>query len=216
MTKCILFFTITDPKSSKMTLCVYCLTYLNFNNGYLQIPSGVYFSGDFTITAWIYLKSCTHLARIIDFGNGVSDNNVIFGMNDNTSTLIGEIFHNNNKNKLESDFKLDLNQWYFVSFVLIDSTAYIYVNGEKIANGKLHKPINVLRKMNFIGKSNWNKSENVNAILLLLFFDDSIASEFKGKQEIGHNSAAEFDTKFNNIAKLFTKSNKTFSGIRFR
>jgi len=48
------------------------------------------------------------------------------------------------------------------------------------------------------------------------YFDDSIASEFKGKQEIGHNSAAEFDTKFINIAKLFTKSNKTFSGIRFR
>lgn len=135
-----------------------------FNNGYLQIPSGDYFSGDFTITAWIYLKSCTHLAKIIYFGNGVSNDNVIFGMNDNTSTLIGEIFQNNNKNKLESDLKLDLNQWHFVSFVLIDTKAYIYVNGEQIANGKLYIPINILRKSNFIGKSNLNSSENVNAI----------------------------------------------------
>jgi WD40 repeat protein len=135
-----------------------------FNNGYLQIPSGVYFSDDFTITAWIYLKSCTHLAKIIYFGNGVSNDNVIFGINDNTSTLIGEIFQNNNKNKLESDLKLDLNQWHFVSFVLIDTKAYIYVNGEQIANGKLHIPINILRKSNFIGKSNLNSSENINAI----------------------------------------------------
>ena len=135
-----------------------------FNNGYLQIPSGVYFSDDFTITVWIYLKSCTHLAKIIHFGNGVSNNNIIFGMNDNTSTLIGEIFQNNNKNKLESDLKLDLNQWHFVSFVLIDTKAYIYVNGEQIANGDLHIPINILRKSNFIGKSNLNSFENVNAI----------------------------------------------------
>ncbi len=76
---------------------------------------------------------CVVISRIIDFGNGASDNNVIFGMNDNTSTLIGEIFNNNSRDKLESDFKLDLNQWYFVSFVLIDTTVYIYVNGEKIA-----------------------------------------------------------------------------------
>ncbi len=27
-----------------------------FNQGYLQVPTGVYFSGDFTFTAWIYFK----------------------------------------------------------------------------------------------------------------------------------------------------------------
>jgi len=31
-------------------------------------------------------------------------------------------------------------------------------------------------------------------------------SEFKGKLEIGNNSAAEFDAKFINIAELLTKS----------
>jgi hypothetical protein len=186
-----------------------------FNNGYLQIPSGVYFSGDFTITAWIYLKSCTHLARIIHFENGVSDNNVIFGMNDNTSTLIGEIFHNNNKNKLESDFKLDLNQWYFVSFVLIDSTAYIYVNGEKIANGKLHKPINVLRKMNFIGKSNWNKSENVNAI----FDEIKIYKGALSKEEIKLSYDPALNPTTNNTSNTSTTdsitSSTTFNSITF-
>jgi len=36
----------------------------------------------------------------------------------------------------------------------------------------------------------------------------SNSSEFKGKFEIGNNSAAEFDTKFINIAELLTKSYK--------
>jgi len=36
----------------------------------------------------------------------------------------------------------------------------------------------------------------------------SHSSEFKGKLEIGNNSAAEFDTKFIDIAELLTKSYK--------
>jgi len=37
----------------------------------------------------------------------------------------------------------------------------------------------------------------------------SNSSEFKGKLENGNNSAAEFDTKFINIAELLTKSDST-------
>jgi len=37
----------------------------------------------------------------------------------------------------------------------------------------------------------------------------SNSSEFKGKLETGNNPAAEFDTKFVNIAELFTKSYST-------
>jgi hypothetical protein len=48
-----------------------------FNQGYLQAPSGVYFSGDFTVTAWIYLKSYKSSSRLIDFGNGVANNNIL-------------------------------------------------------------------------------------------------------------------------------------------
>ena len=39
-----------------------------FNKGYLQVPEGVYFSGDFTFTAWVYLKSYQPWSRIFDFG----------------------------------------------------------------------------------------------------------------------------------------------------
>jgi hypothetical protein len=45
------------------------------NKGYLQVPAGVYFSGDFTLTAWIYLKSYQSYSRIFDFGNGEGKDN---------------------------------------------------------------------------------------------------------------------------------------------
>jgi len=43
----------------------------------------------------------------------------------------------------------------------------------------------------------------------LISFKYSNSSEFKGKLEIGNNSAAEFDAKFKNIVKLLTKSYKS-------
>ena len=47
-----------------------------FNHGFLQVPPGVYFSGDFTFTVWTYLKSYQSFSRILDFGNSGPKNNV--------------------------------------------------------------------------------------------------------------------------------------------
>ena len=65
-----------------------------FNQGYLQAPPGNYFlSGNFTVTAWIYLKSIQSWSRIIDFGDGEKNDNVIFGWYDNTSRIYAEIHY---------------------------------------------------------------------------------------------------------------------------
>jgi hypothetical protein len=42
-----------------------------------------------------------------------------------------------------------------------------------------------------------------------ILLEYSNSTEFKGKLEIGNNSAAEFDAKFINIAELLTKSYKS-------
>ena len=37
---------------------------------YLSVPPGIYLSGAFTVTVWVYLKSFSpHYARVFDFGN---------------------------------------------------------------------------------------------------------------------------------------------------
>jgi hypothetical protein len=132
-----------------------------FNRGYLQVPAGVYFSGDFTVTAWIYLKSYQYYSRIIDFGNGPNDYTIVLAMIGNTSQIYGKVYSDYIQKSL---LIINLNQWYFISFVLSDTTGYIYVNGNQKANNTLLVPINITRTSNYIGKSNWADQANADAI----------------------------------------------------
>jgi hypothetical protein len=126
-----------------------------FNQGYLQVPAGVYFTGDFTVTAWIYLKSYQSYSRIIDF-----DGYIILGMTSTTSQIFGKIFQNFET----SPPIINLNEWYFISFVLSGTTGYIYVNGKQVITGLLQIPNNIARTNNYIGKSNWASDSNADAI----------------------------------------------------
>jgi hypothetical protein len=135
-----------------------------FNKGYLQVPDGVYFSGDFTFTAWIYLKSYQHFSRFFDFGNGKIDN-AILGINSTTSKIRGNIYNMSvSVSPIITSSVINLNEWYFISFVLSGTTGYIYVNGNQIKNGASKIPNNILRTNNYIGKSNWASHLNADAI----------------------------------------------------
>jgi hypothetical protein len=131
----------------------------------------VYFSGDFTVTAWINLKTSRSWARIFDFGNGQIDN-VFLGMYGTSSQLVGKIYKGSSQSQiLTSSIVINLNEWYFISFVLSDTTGFIYVNGNQAVNGTLNVPNNVTRTTNYIGKSNWATDSNIYA--------DAIYDEFK-------------------------------------
>ena len=85
-----------------------------FNKGYLNVTSGVYFSGDFTFTAWIYLKSYTPF----------------FSLN-------GFTFNGTSQSLIDASSIINLNEWYFISFVLNGTNGYIYVNGNQVGSGTL-------------------------------------------------------------------------------
>jgi hypothetical protein len=137
-----------------------------FNKGYLQVPSGVYFSGDFTVTAWIYLKSYQSNSRIFDFGNGNASDNVLLTMAGKTSQIKGNIYNKTvTSSIITTSSKINLNQWYFISFVLSGRTGYIYVNSSHQAiTGTLFVPKNIQRTSNYIGKSNWGVDPNADVI----------------------------------------------------
>ena len=131
-----------------------------FNRGYLQVPTGVYFSGDFTVTAWIYLKSYQYYSRIIDFGNEPNNDNIILAMIGTTSQIYGRV-----SQYFQTSSIINLNQWYFISFVLSGTTGYIYVNGSQVATKTLLLvPNNITRTSNYIGKSNFENISNADAI----------------------------------------------------
>ena len=43
---------------------------LDGDGDYVQIPASVWFNGDLTIEAWVYVKEYRSWSRLIDFGNG--------------------------------------------------------------------------------------------------------------------------------------------------
>ena len=98
------------------------------NRGYLQVPEGVYFSGDFTVTAWIYLKSYQFNLRIFEFGNGQERDSVLLAMFETTSQMYVNIIKDSTVSQLITSSIINLYKWNFVSFVLNGTTGYIYVN----------------------------------------------------------------------------------------
>ena len=138
------------------------------NNTYLQAPPAVYFSGDFTVIAWMNLRVLA--TRIIDFGNGSPSDNVFFSFNNNQNLFAGIHYtrvSDNSYTNSNSTF-LKTNKWFHVAFVLNGKTGTIYVNGVvQGTESNMNVPRNVTRTLSFIGKSNWPNNPLANAV-----FDD--------------------------------------------
>ncbi len=147
-------YSFVQDRYGHLNSCIY------FQNGYLQVPSGVYFSSDFTITIWIKLKSYQSYSRIIDFGNGKSKDMVTIFFPEKSSKIYAGVWDDLNKESFViTSSILELNKWYHVAFVCKKNYGYIYVNGGQIAStNKLLNPKNKVRESNFIGKSNSNDS----------------------------------------------------------
>jgi hypothetical protein len=138
-----------------------------FNSGYLQVPTGVYFLGDFTFTAWIYLKSYQLWTTLFDFGNGSPNDNVYLGMynqTNETNTMYASVYNFFTYKAIQTKSIIDLNKWYFLSFVLSKTKGYVYVNGNEISNGTLFVPNNLNRTSNYFGKSNYDNISYADAI----------------------------------------------------
>jgi len=132
-------------------------------SGYLQAPPNVYFSGNFTITAWVYANSYASHQRILDFGNGQAIDNVFLSFRGPTSSL--ESSQSGTNGALQSITPpaiKHLKKWYFVSAVVTQgSTARIFINGKLLYNltdgdplFPFRLPNNIVKNKNFIGKSN--------------------------------------------------------------
>ena len=130
-----------------------------FHNGYLKVPPGVYFSGDFTVTAWVNFNSLQRWQRIFDFGNALTMpkapalDNVFFALAYRTLNLVIDTVNGSNKLEYRVSSEINLNQWYHVTYVLQGNTGTVYVNGTNVGSGPQNTPRNVTRNYNYIGKS---------------------------------------------------------------
>lgn len=140
---------------------------LDGTSDYMSLPSGVYFNDNtFTIEAWVYVRSHASYARILDFGNGSGNNNIVFSLSFGTDGKPGLTLVNGSGTSeyVGSSSALTLNTWTHVAAVLNGTTGKIYINGVESGSGTYTlSPANVARTLNYIGKSNWVANDYANA-----------------------------------------------------
>ena len=131
----------------------------NSNGDYLDLPdlaSSLFHNTDFTISAWANIDVLKSWARIVDFGNGQDDNNILFATPLGTENLRYEMRQGNNPRGVTASNVSQTGQWAYFTVVHESSgTATIYHNGTSIASDTVHTSLNESRASNYIGRSNW-------------------------------------------------------------
>jgi hypothetical protein len=84
---------------------------LNGSTGYILATNNVWFSGDFTVEAWVFVRSYNNWSRLIDFGNGPDNQNVYVALSAGTSgkPAMG-VFTNTGVPVVQAANQLPLNQ----------------------------------------------------------------------------------------------------------
>ncbi|HRY31772.1 MAG TPA: choice-of-anchor D domain-containing protein [Bacteroidales bacterium] len=134
---------------------------LAFNgiNSYIDVPDGVFFSGNYTVNAWMNENAYKTWSRLFDFGNGQANDNVLgIASRGTTGIYAAENYYNNiSGGQIYASPALPLNQWIMITQVLNGNTYTLYKNGQPYRTANTNQlPKNIIRTSNYIGRSNWS------------------------------------------------------------
>jgi hypothetical protein len=136
---------------------------LSLTSGYYKIPPGVFFSGtQFTIMAWVKVGTFISNSRLIDFGNGPNQDNIVSILNHFTTSKPTLFLQSGNNYFFDSStITLNLNQWQHLACVYSFPYYSFYIDGidTTLPGSKMsfesYSLYSVQRSSNFIGRSNW-------------------------------------------------------------
>lgn len=112
---------------------------LYLNDGFYNLPNGVYISGDFTLSVWIKLISSNDYARLLSINN---INNITNGFTDSVQFTIGSSLSkqinpyinfthiNGSSWRIQSTKGLTMNKWQHLVFRLNGTDLNIIIDGE--------------------------------------------------------------------------------------
>jgi hypothetical protein len=154
---------------------------------YIDLSTGVWFNGDFTVESWIYLRNYGNFCRLIDVGAGSESgaDNIIIALSDGTGGKPNfHIYNGATETYLTSSEQIPLNQWVHLAAISSGSDGYLYMNGRLVAsNNSMYQALNVVRQNAYIGKSNWS----VDAYSNMKIDEFRIWSVARTKSEIRQN-----------------------------
>lgn len=167
---------------------------ISLNDGFYRIPSGPnkkFHTNEFTfefslnkitIMAWVKILSVKYEQVLITFSSSQdSDNRMIYGLSSGSSNKpFLTIYQGGAADSVSlSNTALSINQWNHVAYVLNNTNALIYINGNQTgytANSKT--PWGVNRDFNFIGRGFYDFGQKAFAdIDEIKLFADALSNE---------------------------------------
>jgi hypothetical protein len=131
---------------------------LNGSNQYLNAPSGMAdWSNGFTYTGWAYWSSTGSYARLFDFGNGSTADNVYSGRSGTSTNGVAELYNNTTSGGQKTTTgTIATGVWGHFAVTVSGTTIKQYKNGVLASTATSSQSLrNVTRTNNYLGKSNW-------------------------------------------------------------
>ena len=154
---------MTQRSLTYFTLDRFCAenSSLALNNGWTEIPPGVYFdTKEFTISVWVLPQQLGKGSRVIDLGSGQGLDNIVFGLQKDFSLQpYVEIYSGYGfLMSLVSSQQLTLNEWQLLTATYDGHSLRIYLNGLLTAISNYTYDLSTMPKHRtncYIGQSNW-------------------------------------------------------------
>ena len=141
---------------------------LNGTNGYIDVPDGVYFNGGpFTVSCWFNKQTNANFSRLFDFGNGQQSNNILAILTNGTNGRAGAQNYTGAAAQAitSTPSAQSLNLWFHFTYSWSNGVGRVWINGVQVASGNQNAPVNIMRTINYIGRSNWASDAYANARL---------------------------------------------------
>lgn len=130
------------------------------NNSYIEINKFITKMDGITFSFWCKINNYESSVQIFDFGNGNGKNNILFGIYNNT--ISASVYTNNGNSELINfnTININNNMWIHIVWILDPLLIWkFYINNVLINIIRQQKyPENIIRKLNYIGKSNMTDS----------------------------------------------------------
>lgn len=110
----------------------------------------------FTFSIWAYPTAVAAWSRLMDFGNGSGQDNLVLGRAESTDSLRFENWNGTGKSIVSAPGAIALGEWQLFAVTVAGKTARLYRNGIELASGELADSIaRVPRNSQYIGRGNW-------------------------------------------------------------
>lgn len=181
-------------------------------NGYAALPSKS-IGGALTIEAWVNIKSYANWSRIIDFGNGALNHNIVLGQLGSTGRLVFHVYDGSGNRivDLEPLTQIPLNEWTHVAATIDPQrNAKLYMNGAVIGTALASSlPATMQRSNNYVGRSNWGGDAYLNGSLS----DLRVYSGARTAEQINQDRYTSVDASDSSLTYAYSFNNTANSSL---